>query len=85
MSLLATYNVVNAAQIYVSKHACCKVLINNSRVNGFLGVLTRVGLVVRDPGFVVNLPIISYGMLGYNAMWCNFSMWDMECKIWWES
>ena len=69
MSLLATYNVVDAAQMYVSKHACCKVLINNSRVNGFLGVLTGVGLVVCDPRFVKNPPILSYGMLGYNAMW----------------
>ena len=69
-----TYNIVDAAQMHVSKHACCEVFINNSRVNGFIGVLTWVGLVVCDPGFFDILPILSYGMLGYNAMWCNFSM-----------
>ena len=74
VSLLATYNVVNAAQMHVSEHACCEVLINKSRVNGFLGVFIRVVLVVCDPGFVKNLPIFSYRMLGYNSMWFNFRM-----------
>ena len=81
MSLSEIYNVVDAAQMHVSKCAFCKVLINNSRVNGFIGVLYRVGLVMCDPGFVENLPILSYGILRYNDMWCNFSMWEMECKI----
>ena len=62
--LSTTYNVVDAAHMHISKNACCEVLINNSRVNGFLGVLTRVGLVMCEPGFVNNIPILSYGMLG---------------------
>ena len=84
MSLSATYNVVDAAQMHLYKHECYESLINNSIVNVSLGVLTGVGLVVCDPGFFENITILSYGMLGYNDMWCNFSMWEMECKIWLE-
>ena len=81
MALATTDDVMDASQMHISKHACCKLIVDYSGVDRFAREFSKVGLVVGDPVFTDNLSGGSDCVLCSKTVGCGFCVREEECKI----